>query len=207
MRIFLFSCIATVLLSCIGYIFWRQELQYIGPTPLPENYTDIEIGEALDIPELSQFTNKLLFVHFYNSDCTCSRFNSKVFSNMVYKYRSEVNFVALIQSEEDNAVEAFKEKYDLGIPIIKDKQGQLAEKLGVYSTPQAVIIKNSTLFYKGNYNRARFCTTKNTKFADMALKAAVEGKPAPHFPELAFVAYGCQLPSNTEKTSLNFFDL
>jgi len=209
MKIFLFSLIATVLFGSICFLFWKQELQYVGPTPKPEEYREVSTGEAVDVASLNKYTDKILFVHFYNSNCPCSRFNIKEFRNMVYKHRDEVNFIAIIQSDEERSDEEFKSKYDLAIPAIRDEGGTIAEQLGVYSTPQAVLIKNDTIFYRGNYNRARFCTTKNTKFAQLALQAALNNKQAPQFPELAFTAYGCELPSNTNQNNntFNFFDL
>lgn len=211
LRIFLFSLLSTMLLGAIGFIFWQQELQYIGPTPQPVNYQPVEIGTPINIKDLELSTDKPLFIHFYNYDCPCSRFNAKEFRNMVIRYKNDINFLALVQSSSDNvqAKDDFIKKYDLGIPVKEDKNGRLAEQLGVYSTPQAVIIKNNKIVYRGNYNKARFCTSRNTKFAELALEAIVNNESVPVFPEIAYMAYGCELPSNTsnQNTLLNFFDL
>jgi len=59
-----------------------------------------------------------------------------------------------------------------------------------------VLIKNQQVFFSGNYNKARFCTTQNTKFASLALSAMIEDREPPVFPELATIAYGCELPAN-----------
>ncbi|HET8860812.1 TlpA family protein disulfide reductase [Marivirga sp.] len=139
-----------------------------------------------------------LFIHFYNFDCPCSRFNIKEFQNLVIQYGSEVKFLAILETvdKEESEIQNFKDKYDLGIKIQLDREGVIAEQLGVYSTPQAVLIKNQQIYFSGNYNKARFCTTQNTKFASLALSAMVEGREPPIFPELATVAYGCELPAN-----------
>lgn len=123
------------------------------------------------------------------------------------KYKSEVNFVAVVQSSDmdPKSRSDFIEKYDLGIPVIYDADGHYANALGIYSTPQAVIIDESSIFYKGNYNKARFCTTTSTKFAEIALHALINNEPAPNFPEVAEIAYGCELPSNGN-TSTRLFD-
>ena len=129
---------------------------------------------------------------------------------MVLRYRQDVNFVALVQVEDDQMrmAQKFKRKYDLGIPVQLDLRGEIAASLGVYATPQAVLIDEAgKVFYKGNYNSTRYCTSKTTAFANIALQAFVDGKTAPLFPELAFTAYGCELPSNTQGKAKTIWDL
>lgn len=123
---------------------------------------------------------------------------------MVAKFSDEVNFLAIVESSgqaKSDEGKEFKEKYELNIPTVTDSDGTLAEALGIYSTPQAILIKDSKIFYKGNYNKARFCTSKNTKFAEMALQALINNENPPEFPLLATTPYGCELPSNTEQES------
>lgn len=201
MRVFLAAMLALSILTAIGLIFWQQEWQFSKPTPIPENFVDFQSGDSIPddlLTSLGIEKDEQLFVHFYNFDCPCSRFNIKEFENLTIRYESEVKFLAVLETvgKDQNEIQKFKDKYDLGIQIHLDETGAIAEKLGVYSTPQAVLIKNQQIYYKGNYNKARFCTTKNTKFASLALKAMVNGKEPPVFPELATIAYGCELPSN-----------
>ena len=209
LRTISFSLVALSILSAIGFIFWKQELQYVGPTPVPQNYNTIDQGERVNLKGLGLPTDKPLFVHFYNNDCPCSRFNAREFRNLTIEFDSEIRFISIIQSSDKDAAKQFKNKYDLGIPVQLDSEGKIAAALGVYSTPQAVIIKDSSIYFRGNYNKARFCTTKNTKFAELALKALIKNEPAPFFPELAYVAYGCELPANQDnnQSTLNFFNL
>ena len=50
-----------------------------------------------------------------------------------------------------------QDKFGLDIPVLFDSS--LAKACGVYSTPQAVLIDNNqNLYYRGNYNRSRYCT-------------------------------------------------
>lgn len=128
---------------------------------------------------------------------------------MVKKFSSEVEFIAILntKSDDQSAINRFKHKYDLGITTIIDKDGSIARSLGVYSTPQAVLLSERTIYYKGNYNKARFCLSKNTKFAEQALIALVDDEPPPVFPSIAVISYGCELPSNTsnQKSLFNLF--
>ncbi|MBX2844237.1 MAG: TlpA family protein disulfide reductase [Flammeovirgaceae bacterium] len=207
-KIVLFSGILLFFLGVISFIFWQQELKYIQPTPKPANLVKIEIGDSISIPEFD-FTSQKIFIHFYNYSCPCSRFNIKEFQSLVRKYSGQVNFIAVLQTtkEDEGAVKEFKEKYNLGIPILEDPKGKIAKTLGVYSTPQAVVLDENKIFYKGNYNKARFCLSSNTKFADLALNALVNQHEPPEFPELATIAYGCELPSNSLQTDSKIISL
>ncbi|SMG46180.1 AhpC/TSA family protein [Marivirga sericea] len=201
MRILLAVLLTISILSVIGFLFWEQEWKFSKPTPVPSNHITVQTGDSIpdDVISMLGLTSAdQLFIHFYNFDCPCSRFNIKEFQNLVIQYESRVKFLAVLETvgEEDSEVKDFVEKYDMGIDIYLDHEGLIAKKLGVYSTPQAVLIKNQQIYFSGNYNKARFCTTQNTKFASLALSAMVEDRQAPVFPELATVAYGCELPAN-----------
>jgi len=197
LRVFFVVLLVIVCISGIGYIFWKQELRFTKPTRKPENLKQVKVNDSINI-DLVNKSKKPLFIHFYNYDCPCSRFNIKEFETMVRNFSDSIDFIAVVQSgdQSSNAEKLFKEKYDLGVKTIADKNGQIADALGIYSTPQAVIIKNNKIFYKGNYNKARFCTSRNTRFAEMALEAMIAGKQPPEMPLLAEIPYGCELPSN-----------
>lgn len=194
-------------MSAIALIFWVEEWKYAQPTPKPLTLREVHQGDVVRLPERIQ-SEKPVFLHFYNYECPCSRFNIKEFESLVYRFGKDISFFAVLQTDDHpRAIEQFKRKYDLGIPIIEDPEGKLASALGVYSTPQAVIIDKGKIYFKGNYNKARFCTTRNTKFAEIALKALLAGEEAPVFPEIALISYGCELPSNntTERKLLSIF--
>jgi len=203
-KVLLFSFFAATILSGIGWIFWEQEYKFTLPTPVPAELRQVETGDSvtLELNGLSASSN--LFIHFYNNDCPCSRFNISEFESMVRRYSPDVQFLAVVQHEESSdAAASFIDEYDLGIPVIYDKNGAIADSLGVYSTPQAVLIRQGKVFYKGNYNRARFCVSRNTKFAELALEALVNNEEPPYFPSVAYTAYGCELPSNNQNKSRN----
>ncbi|WP_155177967.1 TlpA family protein disulfide reductase [Fulvivirga lutimaris] len=208
LKIITFSVLSIFIILLIGLIFWKQEYKFTLPTPKPANYVEVLQGDSIDI---QYTTEKPTYYHFYNYDCPCSRFNIKEFESLVHKYKNDVKFYAVIETDDvlSDDVNNFLEKYDLGIDVIKDSKGKLATALGVYSTPQAVLIKDQKVYYKGNYNKARFCLSKNTKFAAQALEAMVKGEKVPDFPVVAEIAYGCELPTNTNKskTFFSFLDL
>jgi hypothetical protein len=118
---------------------------------------------------------------------------------LVKRYRGRFKIYAVIHTEEGQRAEKrFLSKYDLDIPVITDPGKKLATACGVYSTPQAAIIDSKgRLYYRGNYNRSRYCTDVSSNFAQMAIDSLLAGKASPVFVELATTAYGCQLPDKT----------
>ncbi len=88
----------------------------------------------------------------------------------------------------------------MGVPYLIDAEGEIAAKCGVYSTPQAVLIDSkSQLYYRGNYNRARYCTDRKSNYAQMVIDSLLAQKTAPDFGLNATQAYGCGLPQNELK--------
>lgn len=199
----LFSVFLLLALVAIGFIFWEQEYQFSLPTPKPEGITSLAKGDSVDLVSKGLPYADNLFIHFYNYDCPCSRFNISEFEHIIRAYAGDVTFVAVLPGQGLKKEEAkwFKEKYDLGIPVIIDSDNKITASLGIYSTPQALIIKQGKVFYTGNYNKSRFCTSRNTGFAEMALEALVNDKQPPVFPAVATVAYGCPLPGNSKNKS------
>jgi len=207
-RIFSGILIMGLLFSTIGYIFWHEEMRYWLPTPVPTNLMQVAMGDKISIAISSRANHeKPLFIHFYNFDCSCSKFNITEFQSMYYRFSDKVDFLAVIQSSEPDArlAQRFQELMGVTIPTKVDQEGKLAKALGVYSTPQAVIIaSDSTVFYKGNYNASRYCTSKSTKFAEMALEDILEGKESPRFAEgFVDLPYGCLIPAYERNISVS----
>lgn len=181
-------------ISCIGAVFWQQELVYQLPTPIPKDYTPVATGALLDLPEtVHTQAGKPVLLHFFNPECPCSRFNLKHFLTLVRQHRKDLNFVAVIPEKEDLA--KAHRMLDGEVPVVHDVRQQLSRQCGVYASPQAVLVDSEgRLFYKGNYNRARYCTQKKTSYAALAIEHLLAHQPAPVFDTLATRAYGCQLP-------------
>lgn len=89
-----------------------------------------------------------------------------------------------------------QKRFDLQVPVLFDTS--LATTCGVYSTPQAVIIDTShSLYYRGNYNKSRYCTDPKSNYAEIALNALLNRQDTVRFDAYALKAYGCQLPNCT----------
>jgi thioredoxin-related protein len=177
----------------VGKIFWEQELKYAKPTPLPEEYNTVPLNKVLDLELNSlQKSENPKHLHFYNPDCPCSKFNKSHYASLVNKYEDKIDFYIIIPSEDQ--LGSIKEEFGQSVSVIADTDSEIADKCGVYSTPQAVLIdKEGRLYYRGNYNKARYCTSKSTNFAQLAIDLLLENKPAPDFGALSTTAYGCEL--------------
>ena len=117
------------------------------------------------------------------------------FKGLAKKYGNEISFaVVVITSDKDYTEEIIRKKYALTMPILFDTS--LAVICGVYSTPQAVLLTaNEQLYYRGNYNRSRYCTDKKSNYAQIAIDALLASKQEPAFNNYALTAYGCSLPN------------
>ena len=190
-----------ILVAGIVVLFWRMELVYNLPTPVPEHYHDVPRGERLALAaSLNQSGKKPAFLHFFNPDCPCSKFNIEHFESLVKKYGSEVQFFVVPVSKKHLSAKEVSELFHISVPVVIDSN--LAKQCGVYSTPQAVIINaDQRLFYRGNYNKSRYCTNKASDYARIALDSLLNKKSLSGFDNEAFVAYGCQLPKL--KASIN----
>ena len=184
-----------LILSGVGIIFYHSEWKYSLPTPLPLQYHDVNRGDDVNIAEYLPFkNNKPVFLHFFNPSCPCSRFNIPHFRSLVKKYGEKINFMVVVLSKDKNcSAEGIKDKFNLDIPFVINPS--IADSCGVYSTPQAVILNpDHKLYYRGNYNRSRYCTNPLTNYAQIALDSLIQNNPNPQFSQYAVKAYGCQLP-------------
>lgn len=184
-----------LIFSAIAVIFYHNEWKYTLPTPVPQAYHNIQQGEVINLSYNLPFKNKKpVFLHFFNPACPCSRFNISHFKSLVKKYNDQINFMVVVMSKDKSySAEDVKDKFNLEIPFVFDEA--IADSCGVYSTPQAVIINaDHTLYYRGNYNKSRYCTNPLTNYAQNALDSLIHNTNYPQFSQFALKAYGCELP-------------
>jgi hypothetical protein len=183
-----------LLLLAVGALFWYNDWVYQLPTPVPQNYQPVKPGKVIKLSKaLQAYHNKPVFLHFFNPDCPCSRFNMAHFKSLVHQYGNQVNFVIVVMSAKPFTVEAIQDKFDTRLPVLFDPS--LAVSCGVYSTPQAVLLDGQhRLYYRGNYNSSRYCTDEKTSYAKIALTGFVHNQTQLTFSQLALTSYGCRLP-------------
>jgi hypothetical protein len=183
----------------IGYLFWYHEWKYSLPTPVPGNYHAVNTGTRISIKDIPGIEPaKPLFLHFFNPDCPCSRFNISHFKSLVNEYGSKINFAVVALTGNGNYTEKdIQQKFGLTLPVVFDSA--YAAACGVYSTPQAAIINTDhRLYYRGNYNKTRYCTDKKSNYAQMAIDSLLSQQKQPVFELAATKSYGCTLPICTK---------
>lgn len=184
-----------VLFSGIVAFFWYNAWVYSLPTVVPERYKAVNRGEHIQTKwHVRSGKSNAVFLHFFNPGCPCSRFNITQFRSLVKQYGNEVDFaVVVVSAGKKYTIREIQKKFHLQIPVFFDTA--LAVSCGVYSTPQAVIIDaRDKLYYRGNYNKDRYCINKNSDYARIALDSLLQQKVEPVFSPFALTAYGCQLP-------------
>ena len=196
------------LFGAVAAAFWFEDWRYSQPTPRPASLRQVPVGQlvrldgaAALVPELdrSRADGKPVFLHFFNPGCPCSRFNLGHLRQLVQEHGGRARFVAILQGDTPQALKQGFAKTGLDMESVVDTDGRIAARMGVYSTPQAVLLSPSGgLVYRGNYNSARFCSTRATEYARIALESYLAKGSTPLAPRAATVAYGCPLPSNTQ---------
>lgn len=185
------------LFSGIGFLFWHNEWKYTLPTPVPEHYRPVKIGDAVDLGHKIGLParQRPVFLHFYNPACPCSKFNLPHFQFLARTYAQWIDFGVVVIAKERRYTEAqIQSRLGLQIPVSFDSS--LARACGVYSTPQAVLLDaESRLYYRGNYNKSRYCTSKQTNFAQQAIDSLLHFSCNPVFSEAALRSYGCAFPT------------
>lgn len=195
MRKWIAAAWLTLLLAIIFGFFWYNQLRYSLPTPVPANYKSVRNGEKIVLRKNLQFNNdKPVFLHFFNPDCPCSRFNIDQFKSLVKSYQSQVNFAVVLMTTKPYTAAEVQNRFGITVPIVADST--IAVSCGVYSTPQAVVLNNKKeLYYRGNYNKSRYCTDKKTSYASIALTNILHKKTTLRLDQYALKAYGCTLPN------------
>jgi hypothetical protein len=188
----LIGCLSLSFLGIIS-LFWYNEWVFSLPTSVPEHYKSVDRGSAIDPGGQFRSDGKPLFLHFFNPDCPCSRFNITHFKSLVRQYGKEVDFGIVVLTARNYTATQIQDKFDIAIPVSFDST--LAARCGVYSTPQAVILTSDhRLYFRGNYNKSRYCTEVSSNYAQIALEGILHKDTTLIFNTYALTAYGCRLP-------------
>jgi hypothetical protein len=193
-RILVFAWLTFLAIGAAA-LFWYNEWQYSLPTPVPQNYHSVSFGQLIKPDAKLTFpNNKPVFLHFFNPDCPCSRFNIAHFKSLVKAYGNRVNFAVVLLTDKYCTAKSIQKKFDLDVPVVVDPA--VALQCGVYSTPQAALINTDhKLYFRGNYNQSRYCTNEKTEYAKIALNGMLQHNASLKFDEFALKAYGCRLPN------------
>jgi hypothetical protein len=192
------TLLLSLLTAGICYLFWHDDWKYSLPTPVPTDHKAIERGSLIDLADrLPLEQDRPVFLHFFNPKCPCSRFNVPQFRALARTYGDRIRFGVVVLSPDEYSEEEIQEKVGIDVPVSFDRT--LAQACGVYSTPQAVLIDaDRRLYYRGNYNKSRYCTDKATNYAEFAIDSLLNGHADLKPGLAALTSYGCQLPNCTQ---------
>jgi hypothetical protein len=116
----------TLLSLTVGGIYWRMAWQYGLPTPVPAHYHAVEKGAPIRLPGAASALlpggDKPLFLHFFNPDCPCSRFNMPQFRALVQRYGDRVAFAIVVMGPKTYTGAQLQQKFNLphAIPVVQD---------------------------------------------------------------------------------------
>jgi hypothetical protein len=198
-RVWAALAVNVALLALIGHVFWLTDWQYSLPTPRPEGLMQPPVGSRPALPAAMAALwreKRPLAINFASAKCPCTEFNLDLIRKLQHKFGDSVDFVTVLESPSDAA--GARDEFQsmrLRMPVVYDRSGQVSASLGVYGTPQAAILDRAgRLYFRGNYNRSRYCTEESTEYVRLALNALVQGLPPPVLPADATIPYGCPLP-------------
>jgi competence CoiA-like predicted nuclease len=172
-------------LSLVGggicFMFYKEQIKIYLPTEMPTHFKTTNYGQKFDLKP----KKKLKLIHFFNPDCPCSKFNKRHFEFLISKYQSEVEFEAYSHT----SIPA-----NFPIEVKFDTNNRMAKILGVFSTPQAVLLDaDGKLIYRGNYNQNRYCSSKKTEFVAQAIALALHKKSTLSVMQKSGLPYGCKI--------------
>jgi hypothetical protein len=136
-----------------------------------------------------------MIINFASATCPCTGFNLDHLRELQQRFAAKVDFVLVLESSADAAGEHDEfGSMHLHMPVVYDHGGEVSAGLGVYGTPQAAILDgHGRLYFRGNYNRSRFCTEESSEYVRIELKALTEDRALPTVPTEATITYGCPL--------------
>jgi hypothetical protein len=196
---------ALSLLAWIGAAFWQQDLRWSLPTPVPAGLIQPAMGSRPDLPpSLSAVVRSDLptLLHFFNPRCPCSRFNLDHVCEIEREFGDRIRVVNVLQGESATQLADAVEELKLAGTSVFDLDGAIAHALGVYSTPQAVVLdRGGVLAYRGNFNSSRYCVDPASQYAQLALQDILAARPVRSFGASTSQAYGCSLPADRGEAS------
>ena len=137
--------------------------------------------------------NKTTLVHFWDSECSCNRFNEPHVKELIDKYaQQDIQFVIVTRAVELARKKQVLEKakivfnHPAVISVISEDDINLDS---MPSTPSVAVINGKqSLMYFGPYSVGAVCNVKNGAFVEKILESMFKGIPKK---QLNVLATGC----------------
>src|SRR5688572_21369252 len=103
MKKYLVAACLVVIFLAVSLRFWYNEWIYTLRIHVLQKYHVLKQGEHIDITgRFSPKKNGPVFLHFFNPDCPCSRFNIPQFKSLVKEYADKINFAVVVMTKDKN---------------------------------------------------------------------------------------------------------
>jgi peroxiredoxin len=174
-----------------------------APFLLAPLFADVQVGAktagfrltdtAGKTHDLGDYAGKVLVLEFWSFKCPVSLAYDERMAALYSKYRSQgVSFLAVASNKNESPVEIRRnvENLKLAFPVLLDRDGMLADRLGATHTPSVFILDGSGILrYRGAVdNNKRAGERGRIAHVEDALNAILGGKPVP---EEQTKVFGC----------------
>ena len=183
-KLFLSGLIMAVWLMGTGYAFWWFQTRDLRPF-------DLQAANLIEEQDLTQSFNSLIatlpsklntsyFLHFWQPDCSCNRFNRSHVNDIAAKYREkDFQLITIVRPHPDynnqQLINMAKDEFDSIVLI--DKSQQFSGKARIPAAPAAAVIdKQGKLAYFGPYSDSTFCGLGGTDFVGRVANLLVKGE-------------------------------
>ena len=144
---------------------------------------------------LEEYAGKILVLEFWSFKCPVALAYNERLAALQSKYRDRgVAFLAIASNKNESPIEVRRnrENLKLAFPVLLDRDGAMADRLGATHTPSIVILDGAGMLrYRGAIDNNRHEGEKGRiPYAEEALDALLAGRPVPQ-PETE--VFGCSI--------------
>jgi peroxiredoxin len=156
-----------------------------GGAQIGEKVTGIILTDAEDkVHRLDDYSGKILVLEFWSFKCPVTLAYDERLAALQSKYRDRgVVVLAVASNKNESPVEIRRNKENLKLPfpVLLDRDGALAEKVGATHTPSLVILDGAGVIrFRGAIdNNKRVGERERVPYAEEALDALLAGRPVP----------------------------
>jgi peroxiredoxin len=144
---------------------------------------------------LEEYSGKILVLEFWSFKCPVALSYNERLAELQSRYRNRgVAFLAIASNKNESPVEVKRNRENLKLPfpVLLDRDGAMADRLGATYTPSIVILDGAGMLrYRGAIdNNKRIGEKGRIAYAEEVLDALLGGRPAPQSETQVF---GCSI--------------
>ena len=144
---------------------------------------------------LEEYSGKILVLEFWSFKCPVGLAYNERLATLQSKYRGRgVVFLAIASNKNESPIEVKRnrENLKLAFPVLLDRDGTVADRLGATHTPSIVILDGAGMLrYRGAIDNNKHDGEKGRiPYAEGALDALLAGRPVP---QAETEVFGCSI--------------